>query len=207
LAYHKYNFCVTWTRVGTLQLQSWVLALHPPQEGIVVLAHEGLLVVAGNVVPLDAILVQVVEDSHAGLGGPVDVELGVVGLRASSVSLVAPWLVAPAWRGGVGGRHLGVGVGPEPPEDIDGLEVSTFLAGGEVTEAAGGPDVAEVTLGDEVEDHVVLGDGLDTDGVHAPLTALVTGLEPVYLPSLEVHMVLVPREEVPVVAELPLLGP
>jgi len=163
-------------------------------------------VIAGDVVPLDAVLVQVIEDSQARLGGLVDVELGVVGLRSACVSLVTPWLVRPAWWGGVGGRHLGVGVGPEPSEDTDGLQVSTFLTGREVTEAAGGPDVAEVTLADEVEDHVVLGAGLDTDGVHAPLTALVTCLEPVYLPALEVGMFLVPGEEVPVVAELPLLG-
>ena len=52
------------------------------------LADGGLLVVAGDVVPLDAVGVEVVEDAQAGLGvGVVAVLVPVVGLgpRGSSV--------------------------------------------------------------------------------------------------------------------------
>ena len=50
------------------------------EELVRVLADEGLGVVAGDVVPLDAVVVDVVEHTHAGLHAPVNVELGVVGL-------------------------------------------------------------------------------------------------------------------------------
>lgn len=63
-----------------------------------------------------------------------------------------------------------------------------------------------LTAADEFEDHVVLLSSLHADGVHAAQAALVTGLQPVDLPALQVGMVLVPGEEVPVVSELPLLG-
>ena len=80
-----------------------------------VLADEGFGVVTGDIVPLDAVIVDVVKDSHAGLHGPVNVELGVVGLghvvgdELSLVAGVGPGLVAPARRGGVGGSHLDPG--------------------------------------------------------------------------------------------------
>lgn len=131
----------------TLTLTPLVLpleAFHVLQELFTVLADEGLLVVAGDVVPLDAILVDVVEDAHARLGGLVDVELGVVGLRSSGVTLVAPGLVPPAGGSAVGVGHLGVGVGPEPSLNVDGLQVFTLGAAREVTEAARRPDVGDV---------------------------------------------------------------
>lgn len=115
------------------------------QQKFAVLTDEGLFVVASDIVPFDSILVDVVEDAHARLGGHVDVELGVVGLRAAGVALVAPGLVSPVGWGLVGGGHLGVGVGPEPAEDVEGLQVFALVAALEVTQAAGCPDVAEVT--------------------------------------------------------------
>ena len=45
-----------------------------------ILADEGLGVITGNVVPFNPVLVDVIEDAHAGLHGLVDVELCVVGL-------------------------------------------------------------------------------------------------------------------------------
>lgn len=45
-----------------------------------VFANDRFLVVASDVVPSDAVVVDVVEDAEAGLVGAVDVELGVVGL-------------------------------------------------------------------------------------------------------------------------------
>ena len=69
---------------------------------------------------LDIIVVDVVEDAHAGLDALVDVELGVVRLghvAPLKVRLVpgeGPRLVGPAGRGGVGGGHLHAGTRPEP---------------------------------------------------------------------------------------------
>ncbi len=50
------------------------------EELVWVLADEGFGVVAGDVVPLDAVVVDIVEDAHAGLHASVDVKLGVVRL-------------------------------------------------------------------------------------------------------------------------------
>ena len=74
---------------------------------------------------LDVIVIDVVEDSHAGLHALVDVELGVVGLwdvAALQVGLVAgegPGLVGPAGRGRVGGGHLNAGARPEPTVHLE----------------------------------------------------------------------------------------
>jgi len=57
-----------------------------------VLADEGLGVVAGDVMPLDSVIVDVVQNSHAGLHGAVDIELRVVRLGhvvGDELSLVA----------------------------------------------------------------------------------------------------------------------
>lgn len=50
------------------------------QEGIVLLADPGLLVVAGDVVPVDAVVVELVENGQAVLGGAVLEGFSVVGL-------------------------------------------------------------------------------------------------------------------------------
>ena len=128
-----------------------VEGLHVLQELVGVLADEGLAVVAGDVVPLDPVQVDVVQDPHAGLGAAVDVELCVVGLGhvvALDGGLVAgrrPGLVGPARGGGVGRRHLHAGPGPEPPVDGHRLQVLA-IATSEVAEAAGGPDVRQVVI-------------------------------------------------------------
>jgi len=168
-------------------------------------------------VPLDSVIVEVVEDSEAALPSPVDGLLSVVGLGPLVVAGVGPGADGPRGVVLVGGEDLSVGAGPEPAENVDGLKVLAFFAPGEVTQSAGGPDVGDVTLLDEVEDHLVLLVGLDGNGVHAGLATLVPRLQPVDLLArhrlvglgavLAVHLVLlVPREVVPVVAELPLLG-
>ena len=54
--------------------------LHELQELVRILAYERLGVVAGNVVPLDAVVVDVVQHAHARLHAPVDVEFRVVRL-------------------------------------------------------------------------------------------------------------------------------
>lgn len=66
------------------------------EELLRVLADHGLLVVAGDVVPRDAVVVHVVEHAHARLGRAVDVELCVVGLADLLVPGLRPRVVAPA---------------------------------------------------------------------------------------------------------------
>ena len=51
-----------------------------------VLAHPGLLVVAGHVVPLDAVVVEVVEDADAALLAGALVVLAVVGLSLAAAA-------------------------------------------------------------------------------------------------------------------------
>lgn len=106
--------------------------------------------VAGNVVPFDSVLVDVVQDAHASLNAAVDVELCVVRLwnrdpvvELGLVSSFRPGLVGPAWRRGVGGRHFDSGSGPEPTVDVDRLKVVPVTAF-EVAEPTGSPDVGQV---------------------------------------------------------------
>lgn len=75
------------------------------QKLIGVLAHPGLDVVAGNVVPFDAIVVEVVEDGDASLVGASLRELAVVGLPLAGAAGVGP-VTDPA-EGAVGGRDAG----------------------------------------------------------------------------------------------------
>ena len=165
--------------------------------------------IASNVVPLDPIVVDVVEDAHARLNAFVDVELGVVGLRhivGDELGLVAgegPGLVAPAGRGGVGRGHLDAGSGPKPPVDSRGLEVLA-VAALEVAESARGPDVREVVVLDELLDELVLGGGLEADQVHAVLPADVPAVQPVDLVVREV--LFISGEPVVVTAVLEMFG-
>ena len=69
-----------WEHPLFLQLKIRVGGLDKLQQLLRVLADEGLGVVAGNVVPLDPVVVDVVQQAHARLHAAVDVELGVVRL-------------------------------------------------------------------------------------------------------------------------------
>ena len=151
-----------------------------------VLADEGFGVVAGDIVPLDPVIVDVVQHSHAGLHGPVNVELrvvrlgDVVGDELGLVSGEGPGLVAPAWRGGVGGSHLDAGARPEPAIDGGRLEVLS-VAALEVAESAAAPDVGKIVVSDELLNHLVLAGGLERHQVHAVLPADVPSVQPVNL--------------------------
>lgn len=131
-------------RCRSLEADSAVGAGYVVQKLVAVLADEGLLVVAGYVVPSDAVVVDVVEDREAGLGGAVDVEFGVIGLACLLVSGLRPGIEAPSSGNIVRrGELLAVG-GPEPAVDRLGLEVATVLAALEVAQAARRPDVGHV---------------------------------------------------------------
>ena len=97
--------------------------------------------VAGNVVPRDAVIVEVIEDGNASLVGPGFPELSVVGLGLLVSS--GPGPVASPAEGGVGGGNSSGGPGPEPPVDNGGLEVGP-VAAVEVTLAPRSPNVLDV---------------------------------------------------------------
>jgi len=169
-----------------------------------VFTDDGFSVIAGDIVPLGAILVDVVEDSQAGFGRVVDGELCVVGLRGFEVTGVAPRLFDPAWWGRVGRRQLDVGSGPEPAEDLQRFQVFARLAALEVAHAAASPDVGQFFSFDDGFDHFVFQFGLDTDGIHAVFAAQVSGVEPVELLTLVLIDVL--AQEIEVSSEFPLFG-
>lgn len=81
---------------GRSQTDARVGAGDVVEEFVRVFADDGLLVVAGDVVPRDTVVVYVVEYAEAGFAGAVDVELSVVGLALLLVAGLRPWVVAPA---------------------------------------------------------------------------------------------------------------
>ena len=99
--------------------------------------------------PFDSVFVNVIEQSHAGFHAAVDVELGIVRLgnvvlvELRLVTGVGPGLVAPTGWGGVGGRHLNTGSGPEPTVDMSRLQVLAVTPL-EVAQAAARPNVWQI---------------------------------------------------------------
>jgi len=49
-----------------LQTNSWISRRDKVEELVAVLAHEGLHVMTGHIVPLDAVIVEIVQDGQAG---------------------------------------------------------------------------------------------------------------------------------------------
>ena len=166
--------------------------------------------VAGDVVPLHPVAVDVVEQAHASLHGPVDVKLSVVGLadvpslKLGLVTSVGPRLVAPAWWSRVSGSHLHPGSRPEPSVHCWWLQILP-VATLEVAQPAGAPDVGKVVLGEEILDQLVLRGCLEGDEVHAVLPADVTAVQPVNFVVSEVFFIT--REPVAVSAVLKMLWP
>ena len=125
-----------------LQLDAGVGGGDVLEQGGRVLADDRLGVVAADVVPLEPVLVHVVEHAEARLRRLVDVELGVVRLRLLEVAGRAPRLVRPAGRRAVGGRELDARAGPEPAVDDERLQV-VAVAALEVAQAPARPDVGQ----------------------------------------------------------------
>jgi len=168
-------------------------------------------------VPLDAVLVLVVEDGETGLvvkllqalyrdadvvlslDGTLLDPLVIVGLRLTVLSGGAPE--------GVGVRHVGsgdpgvAGPGPEPPVGVDGLQVSSVAALVlEIALASAGPDAGNVIFSHDLLEHFVLARRLEGDEVHAPVPTEVTPVEPV--PVLKLVPGFPPRKEVVMVPNL-----
>lgn len=89
-----------------------------------------------DVMPVNAIVVEVVEDGQAVLVGAALLEFAVVGLRNADAAILRPIVLATIG----GGCQLLQLSGPEPSVDRDRLQVGA-IASLEVTESAAGPDV------------------------------------------------------------------
>jgi len=168
-------------------------------------------------VPLDAVLVLVVEDGETGLvvkllqtlycdanvvlclDGPLPDTLVIVGLRLIVLSGGAPEGVGV---GHVGGGDPGVaGPGPEPTVGVDRLQVCSVAALVlEVALASAGPDAGNVIFSHDLLEHFVLAGRLEGDEVHAPVPAKVPPVEPV--PVLKLVPGFPPGEEVVMVPHL-----
>lgn len=117
---------------------------HVVEEFVAVFADERFLVVAGDVVPRDSVIVDIVQHAEARLVGSVDVELCVVRLACLLVTRGRPGVVPPTTRDLVGGRHTDAGRRPEPTVDVLRLQVPSTLATLEVTDSPTRPNVGDV---------------------------------------------------------------
>jgi len=151
------------------------------QEFVGVFANPGLDMMASNVMPLDAIVVEVVEDSNAGLVGAVLRELPVVGLGGGSTTGVGP--VSPPSGRGVGGWDACVGTRPEPAVHNMRHQIGSVTPI-EVTLPAARPDVANVAKVHLLVDEVCFLLGLQAHQILTVLSADVAGVEPVALVAL-----------------------
>lgn len=129
--------------------------------------------VAGDIVPFDTVIVEVVEDRQAGFI-----------ITLSSFSVVGLGLAETAGGTPVPGISLcgrsdfNSGAGPEPSVDVWWLKISTF-ASGEVTFTTGCPDVLDTTSSYPLLDKFVFLGRLEGNGVHAVPAADVSCVKPV----------------------------
>lgn len=119
-----------------LDAQIGICVAHVLQQSIVLLADEGLLVVAGHVVPVDTVVVELVQQGQAVLGCAVLLELTVIGLGQTDAAGGGP-IALGTLRGGCQLLQRGC---PEPTVDVCGLQIGTLTAL-EVAQATAGPDV------------------------------------------------------------------
>ena len=159
--------------LGLLDTDAWVSGTNKVEELIRVFADEGLKMVAGNIVPFDTIVVEVVQDGQASFIVTL-CDFTVVRLSTSESSGVRPVSIGTV----VGGSNTSTRARPEPSVDQVGLEIST-VAAGKVALSAGSPDVTNTSTGNSLLDKVILSWSLNGDGVHTMSSADVTGIQPV----------------------------
>jgi hypothetical protein len=95
-------------------------------------------VVAGDIVPLNSILIDIIEQAQAGLNLAVDILFSIVWLGYFEMTCIGPGLVAPS--GCIGWGYFLVGSCPEPAIDTCRLQigaVTTF----EVANSTRGPNI------------------------------------------------------------------
>ena len=90
----------------------------------------------GHIVPVDAIVVELIQQSQTVFGGTVLLEFTIVGLGQTNTTLGRP-ITLVAFGGG--GQLLQSG-SPEPAIDVGGLQIGTFTAL-EIANTTTGPDV------------------------------------------------------------------
>lgn len=106
------------------------------QESIILFAHERFLVMTGNIMPVNTIVVELIQKSQAVFGSTILFVFTVIGLRKADTTVGGPITLAAF----VGGSQFLQSSSPEPTVNVGGLQVGTFTAL-EVTETARGPDV------------------------------------------------------------------
>lgn len=125
---------------------------HIVEERLTLFAHPRFLVMASNVVPVDSILVEVVQDSQAVLRGTTLDEFSVVRL-----GLVDSAGVSPIVLGAVGGRGKFLEFSsPEPTINVERLQVGALITSLEVTDTTTGPDVLHFVINKLLLDVLVL---------------------------------------------------
>uniref|UniRef100_A0A8D8F1Y1 (northern house mosquito) hypothetical protein n=1 Tax=Culex pipiens TaxID=7175 RepID=A0A8D8F1Y1_CULPI len=148
--------------------------------------------------PVHSVVVEVVQDGQAVLGGTTLLQLAVVRLGLSDAAVLGPVVLVAHRRRG---QLLQLG-GPEPAVHHDRLQVRP-VAALEVTEPAAGPDVFLLAIDDPLLDPLVFGTGLDGHAVHAPLPAEVARVQPVLFDAGQGRVT--PREEVSLAVGSPLV--
>jgi len=190
----KNNLFIQWYCVvvcfmlGFLEPGSRVPRPDKVEQLVRVFADKGLEVVAGDVVPLDPVVVKVVQDGQAGFVVTLS-DFPVVRLSTSEPSSVTPVPVSPV----VGRSNPGSRPAPEPPVDQVWLEIWP-VAPVKVALSSRGPDVPDPSPRDPLLHKVVLCRGLDAHRVHAMPTANVTRVQPVNLQV--AGRTVLPREKV-----------
>jgi len=194
-----------------------LLASHEVDQLVAVLTHDHRPVMAGHVMPGNAVVELVVEDGQTGLvvelleaiHGDADV---VVGLDGSFLdTFVVVRLGFPVYSslapeglgvGPVSGWYpLVVSPSPEPPVHVNRLQVGPVTALIlEVALATTGVYGSNIIPLHDLLEHLVLPGGVEGDEVHAPVTAEVPPVEPV--PVLKFMPRFPPREEVVVLPHL-----
>lgn len=124
---------VTWTSLNT---QIGICVPDVLQQGIVLLADPGLAVMASDIVPMDSVVVEVIEHCQTSFFHSSLLHFTVIGLRLANASVLGPIVL------------LAIGSGcqllqlrrPEPSVDVGRLQVWAF-ASTEVALSTAGPNV------------------------------------------------------------------
>jgi len=157
----------------THEMESSFATQDKPQMAGFVLAYDRFFVVARHVVPLDSVSIEVVEDSHARFLFSTLSMFPVVRLSHPIPSSMRPVIELVA----VGGGHFHLVRRPEPAVDQLWEELG-LVAAVKVAFAAGRPEKWHPAINEALHPVVLLA-RLKGNKVHAPLPAVVPGIEPV----------------------------
>lgn len=97
--------------------------------------------IARDIMPSDAIIVDVIKHAHAGFVSTVDVKLGIIRLTDFLVSRRAPRVVSKAIRNLVSRSHLPASCWPKPSKDALGLQIPSPLASLKIAKPSTRPNI------------------------------------------------------------------